>query len=520
MAGSRSQSLTGNFAMQDRATPSRWQRLSLWLASPSALLLLTAGLTYGYFPPTAGWNENSRFNLTRAIVDGGTIYIDAYHLNTGDKSLCGKQHYCTDKAPGTSLFGIVPYSLYRLYLDARGAPEPKAQVIFSNPKRARQKHVTSNDRVRVNASFLTALYVVNLFGATIPGAIAVVLLVHLCLMMGFRPGAAMLCGAIYGFGTIAFPFSTSLFGHQLAACAFFAAFVLVERVRRGVAPNRQRWMLLAAGFLAAFSLMTEYPMAIPVAGLGLYFLLTCPRRAQVGWLILGGLPPVLGLCAYLWAAFGSPFSVGYGHLADPEFAAGQGQGLYGLTFPRLAALFGTLFGRFRGLLYISPVLALSLLGWIRLWRRDEGQRPLLVFCAAMFGYFLLLNASYYMWWGGASVGPRHVVPMLPFLALPLVDLLDSSWRWRAPVLVLGAISMANVLVLTCVGVKAPEHGDLLLEYAWPAVLGLSDRAMHLTLGRMVGLSQHVSVGVLLLLWAVSGLLIAQRVAEQNDPQAP
>lgn len=503
--------------MQDRPTPSRWQRLSLWLASPGALLLLTAGLTYAYFPPTAGWNENSRFNLTRAIVDGGTIYIDRYHLNTGDKAVCG-EHHCTDKAPGTSLFGIVPYSLYRLYLEWRGAPEPKAHVVFADPKRAKEQRVTSDDRVQVNASFLTALYVVNLFGATIPGAIAVLLLVQLCLTMGFRQGPALLCGAIYGFGSIAFPFSTSLFGHQLAACSFLAAFVLVERVRRGVAPSRQRWMLAAAGFLAAFSLMTEYPMAIPVAGLGLYFLLTCPRRGQVVWLIAGGLPPVLGLCAYLWAAFGNPFSVGYGHLADPEFAAGQGQGLYGLTFPRIHALFGTLFGRFRGLLYVSPVFALSLLGWIRIWRRDKSQRAPLIFSAAMVGYFLLLNASYYMWWGGASVGPRHVVPMLPFLALPLVDLLSSSWRWRAPVLILALVSIANVLVLTAVGVKAPEHGDLLLEYAWPAVLGLSHRAMHLTLGRMVGLSQHVSMAVLLLLWAVSGLLGLQRLAEQKQAE--
>ena len=42
------------------------------------------------------------------------------------------------------------------------------------------------------------------------------------------------------------------------------------------------------------------------------------------------------------------------------------------------------------------------------------------------GFYLALNSGYYMWDGGAALGPRHCVPMLPFLALGLVAACGSG----------------------------------------------------------------------------------------------
>ncbi len=52
--------------------------------------------------------------------------------------------------------------------------------------------------------------------------------------------------------------------------------------------------------------------------------------------------------------------------------------------------------------------------------------------------FFLINAGYVYWDGGASTGPRHLTPMLPFLGLALVPL----WEWadRAVRVVLGALA--------------------------------------------------------------------------------
>ena len=110
--------MTG-LSSSDSPARSTWARL--W--TPKHILAFAIAVTYIAFPPMAGWNENSRFNLTRAIVDHGTLTIDTYRLNTGDKAQCGA-HTCTDKAPGSSLVAVAPYALYHSYLKWTGAPAP------------------------------------------------------------------------------------------------------------------------------------------------------------------------------------------------------------------------------------------------------------------------------------------------------------------------------------------------------------------------------------------------------------
>src|SRR5579863_9014242 len=62
-----------------------------------------------YFYEGGGWNQNSRFDLLRAIVERGTLQIDAFHENTGDKAHF-RGHYYSEKAPGL-VFLAVPFAL-------------------------------------------------------------------------------------------------------------------------------------------------------------------------------------------------------------------------------------------------------------------------------------------------------------------------------------------------------------------------------------------------------------------------
>src|SRR2546427_13100296 len=74
-------------------------------------------------------------------------------------------------------------------------------------------------------------------------------------------------------------------------------------------------------------------------------------------------------------------------------------------------------------LYASrPVLWLAIPGVaIMLWRRRLRPEGLVI--AAMIIAYLLFVTSYgnsiYDWAGAASIGPRHIIPLLPFLALPI-----------------------------------------------------------------------------------------------------
>jgi hypothetical protein len=73
-------------------------------------------------------------------------------------------------------------------------------------------------------------------------------------------------------------------------------------------------------------------------------------------------------------------------------------------------------------------------------------------CAGVVAVFLVVNASFNGWHGGAAFGPRYLAPAIPFLALPLVLAFD---RMRATAAVLAAASAGLMLLGTAVDPQCP-----------------------------------------------------------------
>src|SRR5579859_3657202 len=99
----------------------------------SAILLgVVSFFSFIYFYEGGGWNQNSRFDLLRAIIERHTLQIDAYHENTEDKAHF-KGHYYSDKAPGL-VFLAVPFAVVtRQEMRAVGVdPEsPRGEIALS-----------------------------------------------------------------------------------------------------------------------------------------------------------------------------------------------------------------------------------------------------------------------------------------------------------------------------------------------------------------------------------------------------
>jgi hypothetical protein len=77
----------------------------------AAGLFVLAAVTFAYFTGGAGWNQDAHFDLTRAIVERQTLYIDGYDVNTGDVSKGTGGHTFINKPPGASILAAAPYAV-------------------------------------------------------------------------------------------------------------------------------------------------------------------------------------------------------------------------------------------------------------------------------------------------------------------------------------------------------------------------------------------------------------------------
>jgi hypothetical protein len=408
----------------------------------TALFVLALGV-YAYFFQAGGWNQNAHFDLTRAIVEQHTLVLDDYIVNTGDFSVAN-HHYYSNKAPGLGVLAVPVYA----------AVHPLAH----------------GRRVRGWVVHLGA-YLSTVMCVALPAALAVTMLFRVAIVMGApAAGAASLCVA-WVFGTLALPYATLFYSHQLTAALLFGAFGLMVTARAAGGWTRAR--MVAVGFLLGYAVATEYPAALAVAVIGTYALILVRPRERLAWMALGAAFPVLLVAAYHTAAFGGPLTTGYGTTGD---RARDGGLFLGIALPSARVLGKVVLSPGRGLLTHAPWLILGVLGAIR-WVQDRARRPEGLACLGVMVLGLAFNSSLTHpgdWAAGRGIGTRHLVPSLPFYVLGLVGLIGDWWRRprvRALVgagfLALVAVSASRMLVATAVRPEPPLVDDPFEDYLLP-----------------------------------------------------
>ena len=114
-------------------------------------------------------------------------------------------------------------------------------------------------------------------------------------------------------------------------------------------------------------------------------------------------------------------------------------GFFGITAPRPGAAVDLLLSG-RGLLTLTPVLVMGLVGAVLMRRRGQRAEAWVIFAVA--AAFFLYNSAYWQPLGGDTPGPRFLIPVLPFLA---VGLAPAFRRFRA--LTLGLAIASGVMMV-------------------------------------------------------------------------
>lgn len=470
-------------------------------------LLIAAVLfvSYVYFYPGTGWNQNSHFYLAKALLEQHTVRIDRYRNFTGDEALY-EGHYYSDKAPGLSL----------LALPAIKAAWPIAARLGVQPRRAAA----------------VQLYLATVFTCSLGIALAAAVLFWLLLKWNMRPDAAAFAALIFGLGTPMWIYATLFWGHALASACLLFAFAAADSLRRATGSAQRVGLMAAVGLAAGWAVVTEYPAAIPALMLGVMALLYCWRSAPRLKTFLYGTAALCltaGLClaiilAYQKAAFGSPFRLGYEYVVN--FQDTLHHGALGISYPKWHPFFALLFGKRCGLLLFTPILLLAPLGFRCLWRAGL-PRPSLFVSAGIVLYYVLFNASYLNWKAGSSLGPRYLSPGLPFACLFVAPVWQRArFALKAG---LAAVGAYGILVALAGATTNPMISEAVTFPVSVTLRAFARGALYQqggawNLGTLAGLQGLLTLAPLLAAWGVAGLMwwrlerSKQAAASDHKPQ--
>jgi hypothetical protein len=350
------------------------------------LFLLTFGAC-AYFFAGGGWNQNSQFDLTRAIVERHTFAIDAYAGNTGDVS-AANGHVYSNKSPALSWIAAIPYAALYSFERSREADPGDATLLTIN-------------------AWLCSILCVALPAALIPPMLFIY-----ARRRGFAAGWAAIVALSSVLATQLLPYATLFMLHVPSAALLLYALTTPHRAR--------------AGFAAALATAMNY-LCLPA----LVAFAFIERRAILRY-CAGALAPLTALAAYQYVCFGSIFTISIAH-EDPRFLThGAPMGVF--VRPTFNALYGITLSPYRGFFFFAPLLLVALLGFHAWWRAER------VACAAslaVIAAFFIFNVSFNGWDGGWGIGGRYLVPIIPLFAIALLYV-----RWRTAAVFAATLSFA------------------------------------------------------------------------------
>lgn len=426
-------------AAPDAPRPRSARLTSSWLIGPLLFICILSGylLSYNVDKPTHNADWYVRYQVTCSIVERNGFNIRPY--DNSDRT-----------GPGV---GGLKYSQYTL-----GQTTALIPLYLLGRALAGVDHTNCDATIAPPVVFLTAKLLNFMLGALL-----CVLFFATARVLGYNRGVALALTFLLAFGTALWPDVLSGEEHTMEALFLLAAAYAALRYTR--ARRKSRLWIWVMGVAAGLVFVTRVGglIAIPIFAL---YLLAAHRRWQPGaWkrpflrdgavYAAGVLPSMIVNAAYDQIRFGSPLQTG----PNPDHTFG---------YPPWLGIPNLLISPGKGLLWYVPALFLLPVAARHFQRRYP--LPFVLF-AIICGVYLLFYGNVNYWHGDPAWGPRYLYAVLPYLILPLGELL-RRWRgyrfgWRA--LFVGTLAASFLVQFSTVTVSYWRHWHYIYAYHYDQV---------------------------------------------------
>ena len=379
-----------------------------------ALVVLCAAVYLQFSPGRIIFPDDEIvYQTTRSLYDHGSLAVDGIPKRTGE--LEGRPDGTFGWAPGSDgkRYGFFGHALSVAALPLYGigkwaqheAPETWRHAIRSDTYFLHRRSPEA-DWPRMLVSFTNCFVT----------ALAAWVLAEWIVALGYGVGIGVATALAYAFGTSAWAYTGTFLSEPLSALILLVAALGVTRFLkdRDDRPRRARaWLRIAAAMVGLS--VHAHVLNVVAAPAFVLWLVGALRRdgdfdrhrsAVVEALVIGAAGLLLlGLSQYL--RFGNPLETGrydhYSHFVVPS------DGLVAMVLAPGRSIF-----------VYSPALFVALPGVRALLAR---HRDVAVFIGVLVLCRWVFVAARSDWWGGWAIGPRYLLPLVPFMLVPLAEVL-------------------------------------------------------------------------------------------------
>ncbi|MEM4245074.1 MAG: hypothetical protein QXR60_02635 [Candidatus Nanoarchaeia archaeon] len=398
--------------------------MSALFKSKESKIFFTVWIVYILFISNYGgnWMEDSVLRLTMAIVDDQSVVIDRFVFKGIEDNAYFGGHYYSGFAPGDSFLAAPIYFVFKpiftlLPHSFHGFPNVQLRLILLN-------------------------VIATVFVASLLSALLAVLIYRLLGKFSDNESHKIFLTFTFSFATLFFVYSTSYSKDILKTFFMFASFYILFNLRDRHCQNREGWLFFFSGLFVAFSVAMDYKMVI-VIPLFIIYLFYVSKKKESLYFFLGLAIPLFMLLLYDYVAFGNPFVTPYSYRNPAITNYYYTYGIMGMTYPNFERIYWLMLSPFRGFFFYMPIMILSCIGiFLKFFSKDKRYNIEMLFILFLFLLLFYYNTSLVTAWdAGGSFGPRYLIPVVPFMIIPVIFVFDKIKLW-----IVGLFSLASFFV--------------------------------------------------------------------------